>query len=300
MNMADPDGRGRGLLLAAAAFLAWGLLSPGNEILLRHMGPLWMQASRALVALAALLVWPGPRRVAAGIRLLRDPRAALALSMGTVVSFTFFSYAQTRIPATFTTLGFYTAPLWTALWAVPLLGERPGRWFLPAAAILLLGGALALDVTGVPPDALGMLLAVGSGVAWGLYAVMLRRHLPRADGREMLAGSIALAAAAFPVLALNLEPMPAWSALPAEAWRWTLIQVAVPTLLAIGLFQAALQRAPAADVNMLVGLELLATIAWASLLLDARLTALQWTGMAVVLAAVTGYLWSLRGKELAN
>ena len=36
----------RGLALGAAAYLAWGLLSPGNEILLRQLDPLWMQTLR--------------------------------------------------------------------------------------------------------------------------------------------------------------------------------------------------------------------------------------------------------------
>ena len=78
-------------------------------------------------------------------------------------------------------------------------------------------------------------------------------------------------------------------------WGWMALLVAVPTILAFLLFTAALQRAPAARVNVLVGLEIAATLVFANLLLGERLDAPRLLGVAIVLAAVSAYLmWQAR------
>ncbi len=281
----------RGLWLAAGAFTAWGLLSPGNEILLRQITPLWMQALRALLAGAIVLaLWP--RRFRAAIGLLGDKRILFALVWGGVVSFTLFGYAQTRIPAAFTTLGFYTSPLWTGLFAWWLLREPLGKTFFPAALVLLGGGWVALTGGGaVPPDAWGMVLAIASGATWGVYAVQLRRHASHVDWRNLLLAALILGAVVFTVLALMFEPMVAPRQWTRETWVWTVVQAVVPTIVALGLYQASLQRAPASKVNLLVGLELASTLVFAALVLDAHFSWIQLGGVALVLAAVTAHLW---------
>ena len=283
----------RGLLLAAAAYGCWSLLSPGNAILLREFDPMWLQAIRGVLAAAVLapLLRLGDWRVVASFS--GRPDVLLLAVAGNGVSFTFFVLAQTRIPATFTTLGFYTAPVWTALLAWMVLREPVGRTFGVTVAALLVGGWLALGRPGVDGgsiDALGMMLAVGSGVAWAVYSVLLRKHetLPFLP---LLWFSLAVGAAWFLLGALAFEPLPAWSAVSGGGWLWTGIQVAVPTLAALGLFQASLRHAPAARVNVLVGIELGGTALVSWLLLGHALDAVQGAGLTLVLLAVSAYLW---------
>ena len=288
----------RGVAFAIAAFTAWGLLSPGNEILLRQVTPLWLQASRALLATVLLLVWWGPERLRGGWNVLRQGNMFRALLLGTFLSFGLFVFAQTRIPAAYTTLGFYTAPLWTAILARPLLGERVGWSFGPAVGLLLLGGWMALTGAGdvPPPDLFGMALAIGSGAAWGAYAVLLRRDAEDIGWRELLVASMVLGVIGFTAAALLFEPLPDITAWTDTTWTWTVIQAVIPTVLALGLFQRALRLAPAGTVNILVAFELAATVFFVWLLLDFTFGPAELAGVALCLVAVSGYLW-LRARD---
>ncbi len=284
----------RGLLLAAAAFTAWGLLSPGNEILLRQYPPMWMQVARAVLACAVVLAFSRKGAVGRAVDILRNPAMLHALVWGTFISFALFAYSQTRVQATFTTLGFYTAPLWTALLGRWLLGERVGKGFAPAVVLLLAGGYFALTGGGsLPaPDVLGVALAIGSGASWGAYAVLFRKHAGTRDWRDLLLASMLLGAIGFTMVAAMTEPFPDLATFTAETWAWTAIQVAIPTLLALALFQAALRMAPAGQINILVALELAATVFFAWLILDATFSLTQLAGLAVALVSVSGYLWT--------
>ncbi len=66
----------------------------------------------------------------------------------------------------------YTAPAWTAVFAWPVLGERIDRQKAVALSLTLLGVALIariFDARFLSVNLVGLLLAVASGPAWGLY-----------------------------------------------------------------------------------------------------------------------------------
>lgn len=291
----------RGILYAAAAYTCWGLLSPGNEILLRHWTPMWMQVARSAIATALLWAWLGRDGMQGAMDILRRPRPLAALFWGTFLSFAFFILAQTRIPATFATLGFYTSPLWTAMLGRLWLGERMGKAFFPTVIVLLAGGYLALTGGGElpPPDVLGMVLAVGAGAAWGVYAVKLRQARGELEWKPLLLASTLLGTLGFLLFAAMTEPFPDVATFDREAWVWMGIQVAIPTLAALAFFQAALRHAPAGHVNIMVAFELAATILFVHLLLDARFSTLQFIGLAVVMVAVATYIW-LRDRTVQD
>lgn len=291
----------RGIAYGIAAFSAWGLLSPGNEILLRQFTPMWMQVARAALATVIVLAFAGRGALGRAVDILRDPKMLQALVWGTFVSFALFAYSQTRVEATFTTLGFYTAPLWTALLGRVVLGERVGWIFGPAIALLLAGGYFALTGGGsLPaPDAWGILLAVGAGASWGVYAVLFRRDAGEYDWKDLLLASMVLGLIGFTTMAALTEPLPRLQTFTGTTWLWTAIQATIPTILALGLFQTSLRLAPAGQVNILVGFELAATVFFAWLLLDASFTGTQLAGLAVALLAVTGYL-ALRSDDAGD
>ena len=283
----------RGLLFGAFAFTCWGLLSPSNEILLREWSPMWMQVFRSGLAMLVLGVWLGRRGLDGAMDILRRPALVHAFLWGTLFSFGFFVMAQTRIPATFATLGFYASPLWTAILARFMLGERMGWSFLPTVVALLGGGYLALTGGGQlpPPDALGILFALAAGATWGIYAVLLRRESPDVDGWHLLYASTLLGTIGFLLAAATTEPLPRLAAFSGTSWIWMAVLVIIPTLAALGFFQAALRHAPATQVTILVGFELGATVFFVWLFLHVRFTALQLVGLAVVLVSVSLYLW---------
>jgi drug/metabolite transporter (DMT)-like permease len=284
--------RAQGILLGFLAYASWGLLSPVGKHLLGHFAPMGLNATRFVLATLVLLPLLGAAAVRDAFRLLAR-REVLWANLLANVSLSLFLYSLVSLPATYATLGFYTAPLWTALLARLLLKERVGRWFLPAAAGLMLGGYLALFGFAAPPagfGAWGMGLAVASGLVWAYYAVALRKAAPDIPLKPLMGASFVFAAAYYLVLALVLEGPPALLHQDGATWAWMALYVAVPTLASFILFSAALQRAPASTVNLLVGAELGFTALFAHLLFGDAFTAVQVLGLVLVLGSVTAYL----------
>jgi drug/metabolite transporter (DMT)-like permease len=281
-----------GLLLGFLAYASWGLLSPVGKHLLADFRPMGLNATRFVLAAAVLLPTLGRDGARQSLRLLAR-RDVLWMNLLANASLSLFLYSLTLLPATYATLGFYTAPLWTAVLARFLLGEHVGPWFVPAAAGLLAGGYLALFGL-APPDAgfsaLGMALAVASGLVWAYYSVALRKAAPDLDLKPLMGASFLFGAAYFGLLALVLEGPPALLHQDPGTWGWMALYVAVPTLASFILFNAALQRAPASTVNLLVGAELGFTAVFANLLFGDGFTAVQLAGLLLVLASVTAYL----------
>ncbi len=280
----DPRTRS-GILLAFAAYAGWGLLSPVGKILLEATTPMWVNVLRMALATAALsALWF--RHVPDGLRLCRRPWVVLVALVGNGLSFSLFLYAVERLPATYATLGFYTAPLWTAIIARVALGERVGWAFAPAVVALFVGGWYALGGASGGADPLGLVLAVGSAIGWALYAVMLRQSSD-IPARPFLIAQFLIGTIYFLGGAVATEPLPN---LDEVRWPWMLLYVAIPTLGTLLLFNEALRRAPASLVNILVGVELAATVVFSMLLLGDRFTLMQAAGIGLVLAAVTAYL----------
>ncbi len=295
-----------GLLLATAAYASWGLLSPVGKILLADFPPMTLNAVRLSLATLVLAPLLPARAWREGIVLLRRPAVALLLVFGVGVQFTLFLYAVTLIDATYATLGFFTAPLWTALVARARLGEPVGWAFIPTLAALAAGAWLALFGLSGPAGDFhwgGMALAVGAGIGWAIYAVGLKEVAPDARLRPLMAASFLGNTAYFVAGALLVDGLPGaalWTAVPAISWAWMAVYVAVPTTLSLFLFAAALQRAPASSVNLLVGMELAATAVFAWLLLGDSFDAWQIAGLVVVMGAVTAYLWNRDRREPAS
>ncbi len=291
--MGETPRHGTGLLLAFAAFASWGFLSPVSKRLLLDFEPMGLNAVRFLLATLVLLPFLGRHGIRDSLRTLAR-REVLWVNLLANASLTLFLYSLVHLRPAFSTLGFYSAPLWTAVLAALLLGERVGPWFAPAVAGLLGGGWLALFGWASPEDgvsALGMALAFGSAVVWAWYTVELRRHAPRIALRPLMGASFLFGTLYYYALALAIEGWPSLLHQPAATWGWLGVQVAFPTLAAFILFNAALQRAPAAQVNVLVAAELAFTILFSWLLFGETYTPWQLVGLGLALVSVSGYLW---------
>lgn len=286
--------QGTGLLLAFLAFALWGFLSPVSKRLLDDFEPLGVNAVRFLLATLAILPWLGRAGLRASLRTLAR-REVLWFNLLANGSLTLFLYSLVHLEPTFSTLGFYSAPLWTALLARVALKERVGPWFGPAVVGLFAGGYLTLFGPHAPGpgfDGLGMGLAIASAIVWAWYAVELRRHAPGIPFKPLMGASFLFGTAYYVALALVLEGPPAILHQDAATWGWVALHVAFPTLAAFFLFNAALQRAPAGPVNILIAAELGFTVVFAWLLFGEDFTAWQLAGLGLALASVSGYLWT--------
>lgn len=215
--------RHRGIALLVICWFAWGFSYPTTKIALETLD-IW--SSRALIMLAAGIILLA--LAAAQGRPLRVPRplwrdltiAALCnmtvFQIGITIGVYYFSAGRTAVLA-------YTMPLWAAVFAVPLLGERltPARL---AALILGLAGLAVLmsqdfsHLRNAPGGALATLVAA---VAFGLGTVWMKHRGWRLDatvsaGWQLVLGALPVAAiwliAGPPVILGQVSPA-SWLAL---------------------------------------------------------------------------------------
>ena len=105
-----------------------------------------------------------------------------------------------RLPVALALLAFNTYPLWIALWARVLFGQRPERQVLRAMPILLVGLALALDVFGATSGlgvkaqwgeiGVGVACALTAGATFGLAMVLTQQYAANLDGRVRTAAAM--------------------------------------------------------------------------------------------------------------
>ncbi len=299
-----------GLLYATIAYVSWGLLGPIGKTLLEAGVPVMTVNAVRMLAATALLFPFLPREVLReGIRYLRRWRVMLVVLVGGGIDFTIYMWSLALTDPAFVAIGFYTAPFWTALLARPWLGERVGWSFVPAVLIMLVGGWFAVGggwswggelAKGF--HAGGMVLAVLTGLGWAVYAVGLRVYAPNLRLRPLMVASFLVWLAYFVVLALIVDGPSRIAAtlggMSGSSWLWIIFYGLGPTVLSMLLYNAALQRAAASHVNILVGVEVAATLFFAWLLLGDRFTVGQLAGVGLVVLAVTAYLWR-EGRRFA-
>lgn len=297
--------RSSGLLLAFAAYACWGFLSPVSKHLLSDFEPLGLNAVRFLLASLLVLPWLGLDGIRDSLRTVLR-KEVLWVNLLANVSLTLFLYSLVHLRPAFSTLGFYSAPLFTAALAAVLLKEKVGAWFVPAVAFLLLGGYLALFGWSLPHyagadgfDAWSMDLALLSAVVWAWYSVALRRHAPGIELKPLMGASFLFGTVYYYALAVAFEGWPRLQGRDLETWGWLGVHVLFPTLLSFILFNAALQRAPAGAVNILIAAELGFTVLFSWLLFGETYSAVQLGGLGLALVAVSGYLW-IQSRTMAE
>ena len=201
----------------------------------------------------------------------------------------FWHHAIEKVGAGLSTVLGNTQVVLVGLIAWALFGERPSRSALAAipiamVGILLISGALEHGAYGANPQ-LGALFGILTGIAYSGFLLTVRRG---AGDQRRVAGPLFDATFASAVLilpvglafgTLDLAPSlesQAWLALLAlssQVVGWLLITVSLP-------------RLPAVATSLLLTLQPVATVVFASILLGERPSALQIVGVAAVLAGL--------------
>lgn len=278
------------VLALATVYLVWGSTYLGVEIAITVVPPFLLLAARFAIAGALLLAWTRRRG-----RPAHEPRitlrvwgratvdGGLLLLLGTGLTV----LAQTRLASGTTALLAASVPVWMALGARGMFGERlsPRAWL--GLAVGLVGVGVLVDPRG-GGDVIGMLLVVAAAIAWAFGSLRGRTTGPRvhpqvAAALEMLAASVLFAIVAVAVGeparfvpgAVDLRIVAAFTYLTLagsivafSAYRW--LQVSVPTTL-VGTY---------AYVNPAVAV----TLGW--LVLGERISTRMLLGGAVILVAV--------------
>ncbi len=131
-----------------------------------------------------------------------------------------------RLPVALALLAFTTYPLWTALWARAVYGQRPAQRVLRAMPVMLVGLALALDVFGAASGlgasghwariGVGVAFALAAAATFGLALVITQHETAELDGRLRTLTTMAIVA----VMALIATRVQGGFALPQSPVGW--------------------------------------------------------------------------------
>ena len=181
-----------GVGLVAAGAVCWS--TTGLFVRLAGLDPWTISFWRSLFGAAALGLYLAVARPGASAAAFRST----AWSGAVVVALAAISVLASVAAFSLTTVAnvsiiHATLPLIAAGAAWPLVGERPDRWIIASAAMVLLGAFVAFGLSG--PGA-GDGLALVMTVSMALVAVMIRRHqlvslLPHLAAATLLAACIA-------------------------------------------------------------------------------------------------------------
>ncbi|MFA1543553.1 EamA family transporter [Actinomadura monticuli] len=288
-------GRAAGVGLAVVSSVCFGTSGPfGKALIEAGLGPLqavWLRITVAALVLAAIAAVLRGRAALRGLRPHAGPLVAYGLTAIAGCQALFF-VAASRLPVGVASLLEFGGPVVVLGWLRLVRRVPVHRSAAAGVAVAMTGLALVVRVwTGLSLDPLGLAAGLGAAACQAGYFLIADRLAGRADPLVITsAGSVVAAAALAPLAAPWALP---WDVLPAQvpvaghtAPGWTLVAwiAIVSTVIAYLTGVAGLQRLSAQVGGAICYTEAVAAalVAWA--VLGERLTPLQMTGGAIVLA----------------
>jgi len=273
----------RHLLLALGLAVVWGVNFVVIKVGLDHFPPLLFSALRFLVAaVPAILV-------------LRHPGARwrwvalVALTLAILKFGLLFTGMSAGMPPGLSSLVLQTQAVFTAVFAMLLLGERLTRWQVAGLAVALAGvGLIALDLGTTSP--LGaFVLVLGAAALWGISNVAIRRASPPDMLRFMVWVSALATLPLFALSALVEGPQRGWDALRTVTWPAVGAVAFVgilATVVGFGVWGYLIRTYSASTVAPVSLLVPVFGMGAAALLLDERITPLRLVAAVLIIAGV--------------
>lgn len=277
-----------GVLVAAL----WGVNFVVIDVGLGHFPPLLFCALRFLAAAVPAVLLVGRPRVQ--WRWV----VAVGLVLGVAKFGLLFIGMHAGMPAGLSSLVLQVQAVFTALFAMAALGERPGRVRLLGMAVALAGIAVAAVDEGASGPLTGFALVVAVAAFWGVSNVLTRKAAPPDALRFMVWVS------AVPVLPLLLLSLlfegPAADAAALGSLDWSgvgaVVYVAwITTLLGFGVWGFLLRTYDASTVAPFSLLVPVFGMSSAALLLGEGVSPLRWCAAALLVGGVA--LTSLPGRR---
>ena len=266
----------------AAISLGWGLNWVVLKVGVRYADPFEFLAWR--FALAAACLFGAAALLRRPMRLTHAREVLVVGLLQTTATFALATWALKSGAVGKTAVLNYTMPFWVTLLAWPVLGERPS----PAQGVALALGAAGLLLLLQPIGAPGVpeLLAIASGVAWGLGVVVTKRlqSRTRIDTLSLIAWQVLFGGAALALLAFAFPG-------PAAEWNRELVFALLYNgvlVSALGWFLWfwALARLDAGLASFgILAVPVLGAL-FSALLLGERPSATEWSGMALIVLAL--------------
>lgn len=264
--------------ITAVAPITWG----ANYVVTRQLLPadalLWGSALRALPA--GLVLLPLARALPHG----KQWWQSAVLSVLNVSGFFALVYASAQLlPSSIASSVMALSPLALTLLAWPLIGQRPTVRAVSGAVVGAAALVLVLGATVGEIDPLGVLAAFAALTFSSVGALLGTRWAAGTPVLASTAWQLTLGGLLLAVVAAIGGPPPALDVRSGLGFAFTSL---VATALAYLCWFGGLRRLPAAQVGALGMLNPLTGILLGTLAVGERLTAVQWAGIVVVLAAV--------------
>jgi drug/metabolite transporter (DMT)-like permease len=276
--MAPPDPALRGILLMVVSLGVFTAMDAIGKYLSRFYpvpGLVWARYAINVLLLLAFLAWRGELRAARtarpGIQLARG----FLLGMATLLYFT----ALSRMPLAEASAIAFVLPLFVAVLAVPILGERLDA---PRTIAIVVGlaGVLAVMRPGSGAFTAYALLPLGMALMNALYHILTRK----VAGLEPPLTSLFYGSLVGALMFLPVLPF-AWQT-PQDPWHWALL-VVIGLLATVGHFILirAFEYAPATLLAPFVYTQLLWTMLVGWLVFGDFPDGWSLAGMAIIVAA---------------
>lgn len=200
----------------------------------------------------------------------------------------FFAGARANGVAVGAVVALGSAPLVTGLLSWLLTRERPGRRWLLATGIAVVGLVLLAGASGDPgaggTSPAGLLASVGAGTSYAVFALVTKALLDRGWTPATSTGAVFGGAAVLSLPVLLATDL-TWLAAPA-AWATVLWLGAVTTALAYALFASGLRHLPTTTVATLTLAEPLTATLLGLVVLREHLDAAQVVALLLLAAAL--------------
>lgn len=288
----------RGSLFVLAGAVLWGTTGTAQALAPATAQPLAIGTLRLVIGgLALLAVWRltarAPGRPLARLAL---PPVVIAAACMAAYQVLFFAGVKLTGVAVGTIVGIGSSPVLAGLLGYFVRGEQPGRRWLAATLLAVVGcGLLALSGGDIHVDPLGMVLAVGAGAAYAAFSLLSKGLLENHSAEMVMAVIFSLGALMLSPLLLTQDLT--WLAQPngLGAVLWLGLMA---TGLAYVLFGKGLQLTPVATAVTLSLGEPLTAATLGVLVLGEHVTLQAGLGIALILSGLV--LLSLRSPAPAS
>jgi drug/metabolite transporter (DMT)-like permease len=162
------------LMLVALSF-AWGLTWPAMRIALDEIPPFSMRFVTLGLGAGALFIVAGLQGRSFALGGLKNGAHLIASSILNVLSFTLLSvFAMLFAGTGRVAMISYTMPIWAALFAWFVLGERLTRARVIALALCIAGMAILIWPLAQSTSLIGLLIAISIAVSWAAGTVYVK------------------------------------------------------------------------------------------------------------------------------
>jgi len=270
MSLRSPDSRIAGFLLLAVTVLGWGLNWPAVKLLLLEWPPLFSRGVAGVAAAVLLAAIAASRGESLRVSPRYFPRLAFAAFTNVFAWMGFGTVAMKYLPISEAALLAYTMPIWTMLFAWPILGERPTLRSVIALVLAFAGLAVLFSGQHFSFDQakiMGVALALGAAVLFAFGSVTAGTPIPLKP-IALVAWLVGLGCLPMIVLGLLIEH-PDIAALSPRGWALMVYMTLGPMAIAYLTWFAALRRLqPAAATTGSLGVPIVGVCAGALFLGD--------------------------------